>query len=518
MQDPRLDFLVHGFLDGSLSEEDAEELDLRIRTEPAARRRFWELARMHGELRLWGERRVAQGHAARTLAHLPPEKTARILPRKRLWVSVSAAAAAVALAALVFGGRFSSQVVEPHAPVSASREVLGLRVVESEAVYVSGKGPGNAGELRAGDYELQEGSAYFRLRNGVDLTLQGPARFTLHDLSRITLVQGAIRALVPEGARGFTIESSEARFEDLGTEFGVEVDAQGRSAVSVFDGEVRVKTPDTNRPLALVRFGQALEVKGRELRPLQKPSSASFPSMDAVASRGWQAESRRLRQDPDLLAYYPFEADPADPHLLRDAALHGTGADGTIQGAQWVTGRWSGKSALQFESPGDGVWLSLPGEHKDVSMAAWIRVDRLDHPLNAVLNTNGWSEGGFHWQINRIGSLSSSGIYGGRHGSIDQKGRVPLGKWVHLALVWDSQAGELRHFLNGDVLCVRGWKHPGFRVSLEDACIGRLEKWEPGDHREFRGRIDEMAVWRRALSGAELKRFAELGSPTRPGQ
>ena len=517
MRDLRLDFLVHGFLDGSLSEEDAEELDLRIRTEPAARRRFWELARMHGELRLWGERRVAQGHAARTLARLPPQKAPRIPPRAWLWVAVSAAAAVVALGALVFGGRFSSQGVEPQAPGSASREVLGLRVVESEAVYVSGKGPGNAGELHAGDYELKEGSAYFHLRNGVDLTLQGPARFTLHDLSRITLVQGAIRALVPEGARGFTIESSEARFEDLGTEFGVEVDAQGRSAVSVFDGEVRVKTPDTNRPLALVGFGQALEVKGRELRPLQKPSSAPFPSMDAVASRGWQAESRRLRQDPDLLAYYPFEADPADPRLLKDAALHGTGADGKIQGAQWVTGRWAGKSALQFESPGDGVWLSLPGKHKDVSMAAWIRVDRLDHPLNAVLNTNGWSEGGFHWQINRVGALSSSGIYGGRHGAIDHKGRVPLGKWVHLAIVWDSQAGELRHFLNGDVLCVRGGQHSNFRVSLEDACIGRLDKWQPGDHREFRGRIDEMAVWRRALSGAELKRLAELGSPARPG-
>jgi hypothetical protein len=160
----------------------------------------------------------------------------------------------------------------------------------------------------------------------------------------------------------------------------------------------------------------------------------------------------------------------------------------------------------------------VPGEHKDISMAAWIRVDRLDHPLNAVLNTNGWSKGGFHWQINRIGSLSSSGVYGGRHGSIAHKGRVPLGKWVHLALVWDSQAGELRHFLNGDVLCVRGWQHPNFRVSLADACIGRLEKWEPGDRREFRGRIDEMAVWRRALSGAELKRLAELGAPTRPGQ
>lgn len=162
-----------------------------------------------------------------------------------------------------------------------------MRVVESEAVYAPGKGPGNAGELRAGDYELREGSAHLRLGNGVDLTLQGPVRFILHDLSRVTLSQGAIRALVPEGASGFTIESSEARFEDLGTEFGVEVDAQWRSAVSVFYGEVRVKTPDTNRPLALVGFGQPIVVKVRELRPLQKPSSAPFPSTEAVAFRGW---------------------------------------------------------------------------------------------------------------------------------------------------------------------------------------------------------------------------------------
>jgi hypothetical protein len=421
----------------------------------------------------------------------------------------------VVLGALFFFGRFLSPGVHPQTSGLASREVLGFRVVESNAVYTPGKGLGDEGQLRAGDYELLEGSAHLRLNNGVDLTIQGPVSFTLHNVSRVALKQGAMRALVPEGARGFTIESSEARFEDLGTEFGVEVDAQGRSAVSVFDGEVRVKTPDTNRALAVVGFGQALEVNGKELRPIQEPSSAPFPSMDAVASMGWRQESRRLREDPDLLAYYPFEPDPADPGVLKNAALHGTDADGKIQGAQWVTGRWPGKSALQFEHPADSVWLSVPGEHKDMSLAAWIRIDRLDSPLNAVVNTNGWSEGGLHWQINRMGSLSSSGIFGGRYRRIEHNGRVPLGKWVSLALVWDSHAGALRHYLDGELICVRGCENPAFRVSLANACIGRFEKWEPGDHREFRGRIDEMAIWRRALSDADLKRFAELGAQKR---
>ncbi|MEY5026109.1 MAG: hypothetical protein RLZZ244_1637 [Verrucomicrobiota bacterium] len=509
MEETRLEHLAHGFVDGRLSAAEVAELDAYLRSEPEARRHFWTVARLHGELRIWGERGAAQGHLGATLAQMEPVEGVGWGRRIR---ALGKLAAVFALGALLgwlgrgavwggVGGREGAENVR----------WLGRMVVDGGAVYAPGCGPGRGGEMGAGVYEMLEGSGHVRLENGVDLTLRAPVRFVLHDPLHVTLEYGALRALVSESAQGFTVRAPDADFEDLGTEFGVEVDGTGRSQMRVFDGEVRVKPGRGTGDPELVKVGESVRVEGKAVRPVERLSEEGFPSKDGVAYRRWQEQSVRMRRDPALVFYYDFEADPADPGRLADVAAAGHGLDGRIVGAQWVSGRWAGKRGLQFENPGDGVWISIPGEHADLTLAGWMRLDRLENALNALLNTSGWGPGGFHWQINRSGRLTSSGLMWGGQVIRSQGDPVPLGKWSHFAVVLDSQTQELRFYLDGRPCGLRRIGIPGYKACLERACIGRLAEWSLEDTRELRGRIDELAMWNRALSAEEVGRLAEWG-------
>lgn len=527
MQDERFEQLVQGYVDGRLSQAEVEELDERLRSEPEARRHFWGVARLHGELRVWGERAVAHRQLGATVAQMgeAEEEVEKGKRRKVVgwgigWRGMGRMVAVFALGALLsWAGRDvnwkgSSLEVRPAAPERTleAAGLLGRMVVEGGAVYAAGLGPGPGGEMRAGVYEMLEGSAHVRLVNGVDLTLQAPVRLALHNLLRVTLERGVLRALVPESAHGFTVGAPDAEFEDMGTEFGVEVDGGGRSVMRVFDGEVRVKSGRNTARTESVKVGESVVVEPQGVRPVEALPETVFPSTDGVAYQRWRTQSAQRRKDTGLVFYYDFEPDARDGGRLVDVARAGRGLDARIVGAQWVSGRWAGKRGLQFENPGEGVWISVPGEYAELTLAGWVRIDRLEAPLNALLNTNGWFTGGLHWQINRSGRLTSSGVFWGRQEHRGPAVSVPLGRWAHVAMVLDAQAQEIRHYVDGELAGGRWIEQPGYRASFEKACIGRLEEWLPGDTRELRGRMDELAMWNRALRQEEVKRLVEEGA------
>src|SRR5436309_2937317 len=65
---------------------------------------------------------------------------------------------------------------------------------------------------------------------------RGQADVDLVAIDRVFCRRGKLRARVPEGAEGFVIASPESAVVDRGTEFAVNVDADGRSRVFVFEG------------------------------------------------------------------------------------------------------------------------------------------------------------------------------------------------------------------------------------------------------------------------------------------
>ncbi len=396
----------------------------------------------------------------------------------------------------------------------ASGDVLALMVSEAAAKFASGQGP-DAVSFAKGKYSLLEGAVHLRFRNGADMVVVAPAHFDIDTALEVRMAEGAVRVFAPPSAHGFVISAPGVQYRDLGTEFGVMVLPEtGQSKLHVFDGEVEVTREGEKAPKATITEGQSVKMVQGELTATEGPADGQFPTPGEISLRRWQAFEAQFRRDPNLVFYFPFIADPDNPQALTDVAESGAHVTGRIQGAQWVAGRWPGKSALQFEHRGDGVALTIPGQYQQVTLAAWLKVDRFDNAMNIIMSSVGWREGGIQWQMDRLGDPAPTSVYSlpKRH-PLWTHAVVPTGRWVYWAVTIDSKTGTILHYINGR-LAGEATIAPGAMLRPAAAHIGR---WEPDnkapDIRDFRGRIDDMAMWRVVLSPAQIAQLADAGMP-----
>lgn len=110
---------------------------------------------------------------------------------------------------------------------------------------------------------LQTGLMRLQFDDGVEVTLQAPAKYELISLGHTRLETGLLTATVPRGAEGFKVETPMAEVVDLGTAFGIHSGDNGRTLVSVFDGEIEVN-PMSDSAKRLVRAGEAVEIANSE--------------------------------------------------------------------------------------------------------------------------------------------------------------------------------------------------------------------------------------------------------------
>ncbi len=84
---------------------------------------------------------------------------------------------------------------------------------------------------------LQTGLIEIIFDGGAKVLLEAPAEFRLKSAERMVLDAGQLFALVPDHARGFTVETPNSRIIDMGTEFGIRVEEDGTSDLHMFKGK-----------------------------------------------------------------------------------------------------------------------------------------------------------------------------------------------------------------------------------------------------------------------------------------
>jgi hypothetical protein len=294
--------------------------------------------------------------------------------------------------------------------------------------------------------------------------------------------------------------------------------ATGESLMRVFDGQVNLRRGDGSGALLWsVHVGDSVSFRDGRVQESPPVEVGEFPSPGDIGHLRWAAQRKQRLADPGLIAWFPFERGGKASPLVNAVREHGV-PDGRIAGARWATGRWPGKQALWFDRDSDFVELEIPGEYPELTVAVWLKVDRFEHEMNAILNSNGADQGRLHLQMNRLG-LPRGGLLGlGRPNQRWVGNPVPTGKWVHVASV--LSVPQRRHVIyvnglpvlesglaNGDVLLQPGqcrlgnWFHPG-PVSRGDSS------------RALRGLVDELSIWNRALSASEVTALTESGRPS----
>jgi len=283
----------------------------------------------------------------------------------------------------------------------------------------------------------------------------------------------------------------------------------------------------------------------------------------------WKCWSESIRKDPELVGYYLFEPELPPPAsrereerrgtagegglkmntsgdasravtravdsslpgggtmghgkaalLLRNLASAGAASRGEIHGALPCEGRWPGKQALLFSARDDHVRLDVPGEFRALTLAAWVSPGGLDNEFNGLLLSDGWFEhiGQCHWQLTQSRRMDFGVCLGPSVDTVYYS--KPLletdgfGRWRHLAVVYDSAAKQIAFYVDGQPI---GMSSIAVAMPL---VLGPCEigNWAPRKDlvvpvRNFQGRIDELLIFRRGLTAAEVKAMYDKGKP-----
>ncbi|MEN8128220.1 MAG: FecR domain-containing protein, partial [Planctomycetota bacterium] len=88
-------------------------------------------------------------------------------------------------------------------------------------------------------YVLEKGIVKILYDEGVEVLIESPAKFEI-ERSGVYLEYGRLFSRVSESGLGFSVETQNSRFVDLGTEFGVKAEIDGSSELHVIKGKVQL--------------------------------------------------------------------------------------------------------------------------------------------------------------------------------------------------------------------------------------------------------------------------------------
>lgn len=197
-----------------------------------------------------------------------------------------------------------------------------------------------------------------------------------------------------------------------------------------------------------------------------------------------------------LLSWYPFNGNPNDES--------GNGNTGTVFGAELTANRVGAvNSAYAFN--GANSYISLSGNTgvvNDFTVSFWIR------PLNSsdgylldrdiCATANDWS---IYWSNN--GQL---GLRYGMNGNdyFIQGVSAAVGEWHHIVAIRETSTSQLRLYLNSQQAGSTAFPSGAFGNTSLPIVVGE-SNCNPGVNPNFLGDIDDIGVWSRALSVAEIQ-------------
>ena len=524
----RLSELFTAHAADSLTPEENAELQTHLRNDAEARRWWF----VHQDVEMGLRAQVAAlPEALRTSPLLKVMGPAQ-MNRSTRWLSWRPLATAAAVL-LFAGGWMMGAGLRKGAPLTDKPEAVddgvALLTQTLDASWTGTRQPPAGSILSSGRLQLSRGLVQLEFYSGARLIIEGPADVELVSANRAVCRSGRIRAWVPPQARGFQVVSPEFELVDLGTEFGMEVGAKAGSKVEVFDGEVELHPAGARTPEPLrILQGAGVAWASTGQRTDIRANASDFPSFDDVRSRAgqrakerfaaWQQWSRNIANDPRVAVRYDFEE--LHERLMDSGPQR---ADGTIIGCEVSNGRWAEKGGLEFKRPSDRVRVNIPGSYDALTLSAWIRLDAIPGRMQGLLLTDGYERGCPHWQIAATGQLRlgvrvaapDGALKGTGYGSPELFQPRRVGVWTFVATTYDNREGKVRHFLNGKEISTEPI------ASRQTLQIGKADigNWglpiarDPSPVRNFVGRIDEMTLWKVALTESEL---LDIYEHTRP--
>jgi hypothetical protein len=217
--------------------------------------------------------------------------------------------------------------------------------------------------------------------------------------------------------------------------------------------------------------------------------------------------SKLAAQIPQPLLYLNFEG--ADPWLDQSDTANPVSVSGNVLGVP--TGAPNGPSPGNGASFADGH-LKLPGIHslndlQQYTMMAWLKPDRDNDGQERFVF--GQESQGIHNGIRNNMYLHHAHWGSDQNGGTDLKGyfnNTATDGWIHATWTWDTASGTGQIYLDG-VLDGEWNKNPPNQGNA--MIIGARN----GGAQQYRGIMDEVAIWNSVLSASNIEALADGAAP-----
>ncbi len=518
--------LILRWCDDRLTDEEMVELESLLRQDPALAQVFAELTHVNAALENLGPS-LSQSASLSTSAR----PGSRLIPWP-LAQHLLAAAAAILLLGIPAGVLLLPRAGEPPEALTVPPRTLAVVNHILDATWSHGETPLRPGDLIGPSrIRFEAGLVQLQFFNGVQAVIEGPADFEILSAEESFCHQGRFHAIVPPQADSFRVRTNQGELIDFGTEFGLDVKPES-AEIHVFDGEVAFQAGADQVPTRLGVGRAAIIASDGSAKPKEANANlfASYREVNQMQAMStekrlaeWYQSSLFWRTHPAGIAYFDFEEKDYLSSTFRGetASPYRDPISGLLVGAEVGQGRWPGKAGLSFTRTSDRVRINVPGTHRALTLAAWVRVGNLASRRYGLLMSDGDREGAVHWCLDgATGRLSfetntasqpeaSATPLAFRSGSINRS--ELLGQWAFLATCYDAERGTAEHYLNGRLIG-HALIHlaPSVRIGVAD--IGNWNSPSSKDH-HFEGVIDELMVFSIRLSEDQLEGIAASGRP-----
>lgn len=317
---------------------------------------------------------------------------------------VAAPVAIVAVVALVLflDERQRQAALQQALPVGAIAQIVAMSDVAWQpdaAIHHEADGLQKGASLG-----LARGLVEIMFACGASVVLEGPATFDITDAGVGTLSRGQLVATLENRTGSFSIQTPSAVVIDRGTQFGVEVDAAGKTEVRVFAGLVELASLaslGTVAPLQLAA-GNAGEVA----------LAGAISRIDAPAPKTFSMTVPRPVTKPSRPL--PFRWDAAAAETLYSDSFAG---DGPLAGSmpasrgEGQTAWLAPKEGWQFDAPSKSLKVSSTGAALLPFAPEPGHLYRLSVTMHVVEGGIGWGAIGFSTSANtRLATLDHAWI------------------------------------------------------------------------------------------------------------
>ena len=267
-------------------------------------------------------------------------------------------------------------------------------------------------------------------------------------------------------------------------------------------------------------------------------ASMLMPALSMAKSRAkfgrWQAYKANLRADKGLAAYYYFDGDSGTTVTNHAANLESidnfnpSKINGTIVGGGFTkqNARWKGKQGVfmtgstSIEVPVNN-WTG--GDSDGLTLELWVKTFKTGNQ-GLIEQYNGGTASPFllrtdasnkiQFYIQRNQDANNSNTFAQRGPPGPNSIALPVNAWAHVVATYNGTVMAV--YVNGAVSSYQDLgdsagtdKLPPINDPALTLNIG--QDW--GANNKFSGVIDEVAVYRRALTASEVKAHYSMGKP-----